>query len=172
MPAPIRAASSRIERIRSSGANGLPATIPIAASWPARSGSSASAGSSATIEATSSKNEKSLRVDAVELGLGEVQELGRRRVVGLRQRVDAGGLQVLHAAERADDEPVRVGRRPGDEVAVGDVAVVTGRQDQVLAALPLVRAGEADVGDVALPDVVDEAQGVRGRLDHQSARRP
>ena len=108
-------------------------------------------------------------MDAVELGVGEVQELRRRRVAGLRERVDPRAHQILHAAQRADHQPAGVRRRAGDEVPVGDVAVVVGRQDQVLAALPLVGAGEADVGHVALPDVVDEAQRVRGRLDH---RRP
>ncbi|OSY48855.1 hypothetical protein BG846_05585 [Streptomyces fradiae ATCC 10745 = DSM 40063] len=45
MPDAVLAAVSRIERMRSSGRNGLPGTMPIAASSPARSGSSAAGGS-------------------------------------------------------------------------------------------------------------------------------
>ena len=71
-------------------------------------------------------------VNAVERGMREVQELRLRWVAGAPERVDARARQVLHAAERADDQPVRVRRRPGDEVAIGDLAVVIGRQDQVL----------------------------------------
>ena len=63
-------------------------------------------------------------VHAVELGLGEVEELRGRRIVGLGQRVYAGGHQALHAPQRTDDQPARVGRRLRDEVAAGHVPVV------------------------------------------------
>ena len=49
-----------MRRIRSSGANGLPLTIPIAASWPISSGSVLPAGSSWTSSFISSKKLKSL----------------------------------------------------------------------------------------------------------------
>ena len=171
---PARDASRRCRgcsRIRSSGANGWPWTIPIAASWPARSGSSASGGSSWTIVLTSSKKLKSLAWMPLNDDAGEVHELRLRRRVGRRERVDARGQQALDAAEGADHEPVRVGRRLGDEVAVGDLAVVAGRQEQVLAALALVGAGEAHVGDVALPQVVDEATTSSAAPRSRSARR-
>ena len=73
MPAPICAALVEDARIRSSGANGCPLTMPIAASWPARSGSSASAGSSWTSSSISSKKEKSLACTVLTT-LGEVDE--------------------------------------------------------------------------------------------------
>ena len=79
-------------------------------------------------------------VDAVELGLGEVQELRRRRIAGLRERVDPRAHQILDAAERANHEPAGIRGRPGDEAPARDLAVVIGRQEQVLAPLTLVRA--------------------------------
>ncbi|OSY48837.1 hypothetical protein BG846_05567 [Streptomyces fradiae ATCC 10745 = DSM 40063] len=60
MPDAVLAAVSRIERMRSSGRKGLPRTMPRAASWPARSGSSESGGSVWTMPSISSKKEKSL----------------------------------------------------------------------------------------------------------------
>lgn len=36
----------------------------------------------------------------------------------------------------------------------------------VLAALPAIRSSDAHVGDVAEPEVVDDAQGLLGRFDH------
>jgi len=44
--------------------------------------------------------------------------------------------------------------------------VYTGRQDQKLAALALVRSGIAEVGNVMKPVVVNDAEDVRRRLDH------
>ena len=49
-----------MRRIRASGANGLPLTMPIAASCPNSSASVLSAGSSCTSAFSSSKNPKSL----------------------------------------------------------------------------------------------------------------
>ena len=51
----IDAASARIFFIRASGANSLPFTMPMAANWPASSGSSASAGSICTSSSSISK---------------------------------------------------------------------------------------------------------------------
>ena len=60
MPAPTPAAVSRMRRIRSSGSKGWPWTIPSAAIFPVRSGSSAPAGSSWMIVSISSKKPMSL----------------------------------------------------------------------------------------------------------------
>jgi hypothetical protein len=51
-------------------------------------------------------------------------------------------------------------------VALGHIAFITGRQDQELAALALVGAGVAKVGNVMKPVIVDDAEDVRRRLDH------
>ena len=56
---PTSAACSRVRRIRASGANVFPLTMPIASSWPRISGSAASAGSSWTSPLTISKKPKS-----------------------------------------------------------------------------------------------------------------
>ena len=174
MPAADRARPvSRMPRIRSSGANGWPCDDPDArrAARPVR-GRARRRAPPATIVSTSSKKEKSLAWMPLNARLGEVDELRLRRIVGLRPAGRcAWSAGSSTPSERADDEPVRVGRRLRDEVAVGDLAVVAGRQEQVLAALALVGPGDAHVGDVALPDVVDEAQRVRRAPRSPSARR-
>ena len=50
---------------------------------------------------------------------------------------------------------------------LGHRTVITRRDQQVAAALSAVRAGQAEVGDPAEPHVVDDAQAVRGGLQHQ-----
>src|SRR5271157_4678079 len=52
------------------------------------------------------------------------------------------------------------------EAAVGQVAGVTGRQEQVFSALATVRAWQAEVDDPAKPHVVEGAERQRRRLDH------
>ncbi len=84
----------------------------------------------------------------------------------LGERVDRRLLERRDATERPEDHPVRERRRPVDEVVVGHLAVVAGRQEQVAAALAAVGSGEAHVGHVAEPEVVDDAQRLLRRLDH------
>lgn len=105
-------------------------------------------------------------MDGVEVRVREVDEalLGRVRRRG--ERVDPRPEQALLTAQRSHQHPGGEGRRPRDEVSVGDVAVVTRRQEEVLAPVSLVASGDAHVGDVALPQVVDEAQRVLRHLDH------
>jgi len=104
------------------------------------------------------------------LGLVRDVEVGHlRRVARGGERVDPGLDDVLDTAQRADHQPVGEGGAPVGEVAAGLVAVIAGRQDEVLAARALVRASQAEVGDVAEPEVVEDAERVRRVLDD---RRP
>ena len=80
----------------------------------------------------------------------------------VRQRGVAAAGDRLEAAHH---DPVAVGARPEDEVALGHVAVVSRRQEKVLAALAAVEAGIAQVRHVAHEAVVDDAQDLRRRLD-------
>ena len=109
--------------------------MPIAASWPARSGSSASTGSSCTSSSTSSKNEKSLAWTVLKASSAMLTNSFSRGLVGLGERIDPRLLHRRHAPERAQHHPVRERRRAVDEVAVGLLALVAGRQEEVLAAL-------------------------------------
>ncbi len=158
--------------MRASGANGWPLTMPIAASCPARSGSRVPSGSSWMISLTSSKKLKSLAW----MPLNDASAMFTNPVSGgssaWRQRVDPRREQRVEAVEGADHDPVRIGRRLEHEVAVRNVAVVSGGQEQVLAALAAIGAGVAHVGDVALPQVIDEAQRVRTGTRSPSVRRP
>ena len=43
----------------------------------------------------------------------------------------------------------------------------TGRQQQVLAALALIRTDDTDVGDISEPEVINHAQRHGGHFDHQ-----
>ena len=105
-------------------------------------------------------------VDAVERRRGEVDETSHGRRVRRGEWVDARGEERVQSVQRADDDPVRVRRRPEHEVALGHLPVMVGRQEQVLAALAPVGAGVAEIRDIPLPQIVDEAQRVRRRLDH------
>ena len=108
-------------------------------------------------------------VDGVEAELGPVQPLVVPRSVGLDQRVDPGLLHVGHAAKGPQHDPVGRGRAAVGEVAVRDLLLVAGRQEQVAATLALVGSGDAHVGHIPEPEVVDHAQRPGRRLDH---RRP
>ena len=90
---------------------------------------------------------------------------------GLRERVDPGLLHRGDAAQRAQDHPVGERGAPVGEVAVGEVAVVPGRHEEILPAGALVGARDAHVRDVAEPEVVDDAQRLRRRLDHRRTPR-
>ena len=100
-------------------------------------------------------------VDGVEVPVADLEVGHLGWVVGLRQRVDAGPGDVVDAAEGAHDQPVREGRGAQDGVAVGLRAVVARREQHVPATGTPVGSGEAEVADVAEPEVVDDAQGVR-----------
>ena len=64
----------------------------------------------------------------------------------------------LFSTRPAIHDVVVVHRGPQNVVAlVGNLAGVAGRQEQILAALALVGTGQAEVGDRALPEVVNEA---------------
>ena len=106
-------------------------------------------------------------MNAVERRLGHVDEPGLGRVGGGRQRIDPRRQQGVQPIEGADHHPVRIRRRLEHEVPVGNLALMVRRQEQVLAALTAIRPGVAHVGDVALPQIVDEAQRVRRALDHR-----
>ena len=80
-----------------------------------------------------------------------------------------GRLGVAVDQEAAPEEEIAEGARAEDEVAVGHIAVVAGRQQQEFPALALVRAGVAHVADVVEPMVVNQAENVRRRLDDQRA---
>jgi hypothetical protein len=116
--------------------------------------------------------------------VGGVARLERRAddarlVHALAQRVDLEVLLIVRERgvaaagdrlEAAHHHPVPVGARPKDEVTLGHVAVVSRRQEEVLAALAAVEAGIAEVRHVTHEAVVDDAQDLRRHLDDGGAR--
>ncbi len=104
-------------------------------------------------------------VDGVERLAGSADEFHCRRVAGLGPRIDLQTvLEVLGRRIRftvdqqaTEDEHVHRTRGPADEVAVRYLAVVVGRHDQVLPALPAVGSGGAHVDDEPEVGVVDRA---------------
>ena len=117
------------------------------------------------------------RGDRVEMLAGEVHELHRRRIGGLGQRINPrellhqvhARLRVAVDQEAAPGDPVAERRRAHDDVALRHLALVAGRQQQVLPALALVRPGDADIDDPAVPHVVYGAEHLRRHLDDQRA---
>src|SRR5271169_1927705 len=78
---------------------------------------------------------------------------------GLVEALDRGsGIAINQEAARS--EPVAEGAALKDEVALRHVALIPGWQKQILATLSLVRARIAQVGDIAKPEVVDDAKAV------------
>jgi hypothetical protein len=108
-------------------------------------------------------------VDRVERQLRDVEEDVVVRAVGLREGVDPRALDRGDPAERPQDRPSRERRGSVGEVAVRNLSVVVGREEEVLAARAVVGTGDPHVDDVAEPEVVDHAQRLRRRLDD---RRP
>jgi hypothetical protein len=85
----------------------------------------------------------------------------------LLHALDGVGHVTLHH-DATNHEAVVVHRPVQDVIAIaGHLSGVVRRQHQVLAALVTVGAGQADIGEIALPVVVDEAdQGTRRNVDH------
>ena len=106
-----------------------------------------------------------------------IDELHRRRIGGLGELIDLevllhrldAGLGRAIDEKGAEEEPVAIGARAHDDVAGRHLAFVAGRQDQVLAAFALVRAGDADVGHPAVPEVIDAAQHLGRNFDDERA---
>ena len=106
-----------------------------------------------------------------------VDELHRRRVGGVGELVDLevlldrfdAGLRGAINDEGAKDEPIAVGVRPQDEIPRRHLALVAGRQDEILAAFAMVFSGDTDIADPAIPEVVHQSEHFRGRFDDQRA---
>ena len=64
---------------------------------------------------------------------------------------------------------IAVGLRADNKVAFRHFARVAGRQQQEFSALTLVGSGVADVPDVVEPEIINDAEHIRRRLDHQRA---
>ena len=105
----------------------------------------------------------------VEVAGCDVDELNRRGVSGGRERVDLGLLHGWDPTQGPKDDPVREGGRAADEIPLRDVTVVAGRQEKVFAAFALVGTCDTHVGDVTEPEVIDHAERLLGRLDHEGA---
>ena len=90
----LTTASSRILRIAASGWNGLPCTIPTAASRPSSSGSTAPGGSCCTSSWISSQKLKSFGIDGVERHSGRLDEA----VSGTRRPLPSGAFPARRLA--------------------------------------------------------------------------
>ena len=186
--------------MRSSGANGLPLTMPSSARWPTISGLPASAGSSCSRACTVSKNRASVGgivlnavpVPSMNVVAGTSVVAGAngtspwRRVptlvpdppgrvrVDLQCRLDGRHRRrrVVVLEEGAAEHQRPVGARVGDvEAALGQRSVVAGRDEQELAARTAVGSGHAEVDDPLEPHVVERAQRHRWGLDDHRAVR-
>src|SRR5208283_4154956 len=101
------------------------------------------------------------------------------RVGSLRQRVAPHGLVealdgrsgITIDQEAPGKEDIAERSALKDEVALRHVALVPGRQEQILATLSLVRAGIPQVGDVAKPEVVHDAEAVGWTFNDDGALR-
>ena len=196
---PTAAASSRMRRIRSSGSNGWPLTIPIAASCPMSSAFGAAGGLvlhhlvHQLEEAEVARRHRVERLPAAldEHRLGNLRRCSGRRAA-LEQRRDARaggarrvGVELQRALDRLDGRRrvvVRQERPPEQErprrarvsdvvAAVRQRAVVAGRDEQEAAAFAAIRARQAEVDDPAPPHVVEHPERLRRRLDDHRARR-
>ena len=119
---------------------------------------------------------------AVEQRVDGIDEARLRRARRLGQRIDPGAPAIGHglgdvgiaaAAQVGAQQGVAgIGVRPQRDVARGNRALVARRQDQVLAARPLVHAGGADILERGLPAVVDAAgdRALAGGRDLQDDR--
>ena len=109
-----------------------------------------------------------------EVPAGYVDERHGRRIGGIGQTIDPRvllhevdtGFRVAIHHEAAPRGPQAECRRLHDEVAVGNLATVAGRQDQELAASALVGPGESDVDHPAVPHVVERPQDLGRSLQH------
>gem|GEM_PF-4334928 len=116
-------------------------------------------------------------MNRVERLAGDIDELHRRRVVRLRQWIDLGKFLgaldgrfgVAVDQETAPEEDIAESGGAENEVALGHIAFVAGRQQQEFPALALVRAGVAHIADIIEPVIVDDPENVRRRLDDQRA---
>ena len=115
------------------------------------------------------------RSDPAESGLA-AQELGdagtdtarfvRVDLCELPDRVDRR-LRIVVLHEHAPEDQDAGRQRAGNvETALGQRAVVAGRQDQVLPSFAAVRTGRAEVGDPTPPHIVDGAERLGRRLEH------
>ena len=115
-------------------------------------------------------------VDRVERHLRPVDELHLRRVARLAERIDLDALaehlrsrvRLAVHEEAAKSQEVHIRWRLRDEIAAfRQLALVAGWDDQILAALALVRAGCAHVHDETEERVVDRAgSAARRNLDN------
>ncbi|MNF67592.1 hypothetical protein D3C84_494100 [compost metagenome] len=113
-------------------------------------------------------------MDGVHRFAGDVDEGRRRWIGGLRQRIDA--QQFLETLDRrfrvtlhhkpTAGEPVVERARFEYVVTLRHFPLIVRRKQQVLAALALVRPGVTEVSDVAVPEVIDEAECIRWTFDH------
>ena len=111
------------------------------------------------------KESEIARNGAVKDDVDRVDECRRRRILGLRQRINLYALAVCHrlghvrvAAARkvgAQQGVALVGLRLQYDVALRRIARVSRRQDQIFAALAFVDAGRADIFQRSLPTIVD-----------------
>ena len=116
--------------------------------------------------------------DRVEAHAGDVHESCLRGLAALRRGIEwihvgallhalgsAGEVTPLH--ERPEEQEERVCPGPRHEVPLGgQVALVAGRDEQIVAALAAIRPGETDVGYPAEIAVVDRPEHARRHLQH------
>ena len=167
---PTAAASSRIAFIRGSGAKGLVLADADSGGLPAEFRVEEVDRFAFDDFGDLGVEVEVVGVDGVERLAGSADEFHRGRIGGLGQRVDLqpfleglGRASGLPSTSRPRSiEHVDRARRPADEVAVRDLAVVVGGHDQVLPALPAVGPGRAHVDDEPEVGVVDRARARSG----------
>jgi hypothetical protein len=172
--APMFAASVRIFFIRSSGLKGLPFSIPIEAKRPSMVGSLPPEGSSwmtlLSISQNCSRQARQSGRDARGIG-----KLHRRRIGRLGELIDLevllyefdAGLGGTIDDKGAEEKPVAVGARAHDDVARRNLTFVIGRQYEILSAFAPVLAGDTDIGDPAIPEVVHAAEDLGRDFDNE-----
>ena len=115
------------------------------------------------------------RGDGVPRLAGEIKQLHLRRISGFCQWIHPqiflenihARLRVAVLQERAKKHPVSEGLRARDKVAFGNVALVAGRQQQILSGLAFVRPGDTDVSNPALPTIIEHPQHARRHFNDQ-----
>ena len=150
--------------VPASGLKGLLFSMPMELSWSIMALSRVSQGSIWTMRLRDSIEAHVVRNGCVEDHVDGVDELGVRRTMSLRERVDLdpfaigdciGNISVAAALQVGTKECIAlVGCGWHGNVSGGNVLFVAGWQDEVLAALALVDPCRSDVLDGRLPAVV------------------